>query len=591
MVYPQNNAKRRVIETPGIWMLKPDPDGIGEESRWQKGFDDGIPVGVPGSLNEQLAELGLMYYTGAAWYQVELELPRLDTEQRALLWFGSADHNAVVWVNGVRVGEHAGGYIPFELDITSSLKPGRNRIIARVDNILTHDTIPQGVTVEDFEAFNIPRVESFPPTLPDFLIYGGLPRPVRISFVDKQRIDSLRLHSTLAGTKGEIEWTVNTTPEVGLHAVVKAVLWDGETEICSAESTVSEYSASGNLTVQNVKPWSPADPYLYRIEFTLTVGDQIVDSYTEEHGIREIRLEGNKLLLNGEPIFLTGFGKHEDFAVLGKGLSMPVVVKDFHLMKWIGANSFRTSHYPYADEIMRLADRMGFLVIDEVPAVSVNFRFVTEKTLESHKRALTELIERDRNHACVIAWSIANEPGIWGEEEAASEAAHEYWRTIALHTRGLDDSRPITLPTCPKQGMKDPSYEHVDFISVNRYWGWYEVPTDLDRALKKFRDEMREIHERFGKPILVTELGADTIEGLHSTVPQFFTEEFQADFIDAYFDVIEEDPWFLGEHIWNFADFRTAQHHRRVVLNRKGVFNRQRDPKLAAFRVRDRWKK
>jgi len=228
-------------------------------------------------------------------------------------------------------------------------------------------------------------------------------------------------------------------------------------------------------------------------------------------------------------------------------------------------------------------------VIDEVPAVSLNFRFVTDKTLESHKRVLSELIARDRNHPSVIAWSIANEPGIWGEEEAVSEKARTYWQEVYGLAKSLDPSRPVTLPTCTVWGERDLGFTFCDFISVNRYWGWYELPGDLAKAEEVLRGELENLWQKYRKPILVSEFGADTIEGLHATYPQLFTEEYQESLVQTYFRVIESLPFTVGEHIWNFADFRTAQHHRRVVLNKKGVFTRLRDPKTVAFFIRDHW--
>ncbi|MBC8400364.1 MAG: beta-glucuronidase [Candidatus Marinimicrobia bacterium] len=348
-------------------------------------------------------------------------------------------------------------------------------------------------------------------------------------------------------------------------------------------------SVTGSFQLAKCSPWSPDDPYLYVLLLEVIKNDVVVDSYSLEVGIREIKVERDKLLINGKPVFLRGFGKHEDFPVLGKGLSYPLIVKDFELMKWIGANSFRTSHYPYAEEMIIQADRLGFLVIDEVPAVSLNFRHTTEKTLENHKISLTELIMRDHNHPSVISWSVANEPGIWGEEEALSDSADEYWQEIFNHVHDLDPTRPTMLPLHAGMGLDDPSLKYVDIIALNRYYGWYEFPGDLEKACRHLKEEMIDFYTKFKKPVMLTEFGADTIPGEHATYDNLFTEEYQAALIEAYFDVIESLPFTIGEHIWNFADFRTSQHHRRVVLNRKGVFNRNRDPKRAAFMIRNYW--
>ncbi len=593
MLYPQLNRCRSNIDFSGFWEVKVDREECGVNSDWANGFAPDAIVGVPGSWNEQLSELGLMNYVGVMWYQVTFSQPSgLLEKHSALLRFGSVDFNATVWVNGKKAGEHRGGYMAFEFDVTDLLHTdSENRIVVRVDNRLDHTSIPQGISPENFAEFGNQRGESYPATVFDFFAYGGIHRPVKLQILPENHIENIRVISRIDGTAGCLDFEVavaNSLPDARLEVT----LFDGERVLGQKSFKLSETpTPGGEIRVPGATFWSPETPKLYQLNVAIIVGEQLVDEYTLKTGIREICLSGDQLLLNGQPIFLKGFGKHEDFDVLGKGLSHPLIVKDFQLMKWIGANSFRTSHYPYAEEVMQMADRLGFLVIDEVPAVSLNFRYVNEQTLENHKRSLSELIDRDFNHPCVISWSIANEPGIWGEPEAVSEKAHRYWRKIYDHTKALDPSRPITLPTCAKWKDADPGYQYCDFISVNRYWGWYEIPGDLEKAGEVFKSELQNLNQKYGKPILVTEFGADTVEGLHATWPQLFTEEYQVSFLQKYFEIIGSLPFMIGEHIWNFADFRTAQHHRRVMLNKKGVFTRSRNPKASAFAVRKHWLK
>lgn len=186
--------------------------------------------------------------------------------------------------------------------------------------------------------------------------------------------------------------------------------------------------------------WSPYNPHLYEmIVKLLSPEGALIDEYTLSVGIRTIEVKDDRLYLNGEPIFLKGFGKHEDFPVIGKGLNLPLIVKDYSLMKWIGANSFRTSHYPYSEEMMNMADREGFLVIDEIPAVGLFFGKGNKRRLSLCKQYLSELIVRDKNHPSVIMWSIANEP------HSTKPEAKEFFRQLYEHTRKLDPSRLVTL--------------------------------------------------------------------------------------------------------------------------------------------------
>ncbi len=307
-------------------------------------------------------------------------------------------------------------------------------------------------------------------------------------------------------------------------------------------------------------------------------------------GIREIKISDYKLLLNGKEIYLQGFGKHEDYSAIGKGLFLPLMVKDFELLKWINANSFRTSHYPYAEEIMFYADKKGILIIDEVPAVSLDFRYVNENTKKNHLEFIDRLIERDYNHPSVIVWSVGNEPNIVGDESYYDGTGKKYWKEIFDYTRSLDNSRPLTVPNCTRAGVNDPVFEFSDILSINRYYGWYEHPGMLEYACEKLSQEMDEIYKLYNKPMLLTEFGSDTMPGFHSTSVQMFTEEYQTKLIEMYIDVIRSKSYTIGEQVWNFADFRTPQHFRRVVLNLKGIFTRERAPKSAAFKLKEIWK-
>jgi beta-glucuronidase len=591
MLYPQNNKCRSVIDLSGIWDFKPDPHNQGETEKWYLGFDADVFIGVPGSWNEQMAELGLMNYVGKVWYQTRFYADEIGQNHELFLRIGAADFNAKVWINGKFIGSHSGGYLPFEFHISEFVDQGeQNSLVICNDNFLDHDSIPQGISESDYNEFGKQRELSYPATIFDFFAYGGLTRHIHLSTRSKFSLETIQVKTTISDKTGyiKVKCEYRTLPPKGK---IELHLKDDNKDICCREIDSAERFSETEMEIKNCIFWDTNNPHLYQMEISLYNEDRLLDTYSQMIGVREIKIEDNKLLLNGKPLFLTGFGKHEDFAVLGRGLSYPLMIKDFQLMRWIGANSFRTSHYPYSEEIMHLADKMGFLVIDEVPAVSLNFRYVNEKTLENHKKNLTDLIARDRNHPCVISWSIANEPGIWGEEEALSAKADKYWKEIYQHVKNLDDSRPITLPACAKWGVDDLSYKYSDFISINRYWGWYEVPGDMEKAGEMLEKEMINLFEKYQKPIMLTEFGADTVEGLHATFPQLFTEEYQIEFTLKYFAVIESLPFTIGEHIWNFADFRTAQHFRRVVLNKKGIFTRQRDPKSAAFAIRKHWNK
>lgn len=587
MLFPQHNTSRTYIDLAGFWAFSPDKEDIGLSEKWYaKGLTKNkMQIAVPGAWNEQLAEKGLFNYVGAAWYELNLESP-LDPElNQIILRVGAADHHATIWLNGIECGINTVGYMPFETDVTKAWIKGKpNKLTIRVDNRLSMESIPQDVSA-DIEPYNGPgydRRHLFPNTRFDFFPYGGLTRSVNLLALPKTSIRGILIDSKLDGS---ISLHINQTGS--LKARVSII------ESGTIVATAGFEKNTASLKLEKVTPWCPANPFLYTAKVELLDGDTVVDTYNERFGIREIEIKGDKLLLNGEALYLTGFGKHEEFPIVGRGQFRPAYLRDFELMRWIGANSFRTSHYPYDEEIMRLADELGFLVIDEVPAVSLGF--LSDKyedlipLLDNHKKSLKELINRDYNHPCVVSWSIANEPNLWSEPHYQNETSKRYFKEVYDFTKELDSSRPIMSITIPAFGKDDVSLYACDIIGINRYYGWYTEPGNLKKAAELLGNELDEIYEKHKKPIIVTEFGADTMNGSHSTYAQLFSEEYQTAFIKTYCDVIDSKSFCSGAHVWNFADFLTPQHFRRVVLNRKGVFTRTREPKSVAFWLRDHW--
>jgi len=307
------------------------------------------------------------------------------------------------------------------------------------------------------------------------------------------------------------------------------------------------------------------------------------DSYTIPVGIRTIEVKGDNLLLNNKPIFLTGFGRHEDFPIVGRGYLPAVIIKDYSLMKWIGANSFRTSHYPYSEQMMSLADKLGFLIIDEIPAVGLTFDInYVDTHFELCKQYSKELIARDKNHPSVIAWSLANEPH-------SSIKSKEFFKELYDLVKKTDPSRLITVVNM--MGVKERAFEFCDILCVNRYYGWYTEPGQIYEGIKLLSQELDELYEKYKKPIILTEFGADTFPGWHAQPPEMFSEEYQMEFLKEYIATSNEKPYIVGQHVWNLCDFKTSQGVTRMNgMNYKGVFTRDRRPKMAAHYLRQIWK-
>jgi beta-glucuronidase len=586
MLRPQDSPTRERKRLDGLWRFALDPAGAGREAGWERGpLPDAREVAVPASYNDLFADAAARDHVGDAWYQTTVRVPRGWAGQRVVLRFDAATHRAVVWVDDVEVVAHEGGYTPFEADVTAHVRPGQEiRITAVVDNRLTWQSIPPGVVTEGPSGAKQTYFH-------DFFNYAGLHRSVWLYSTPIDHIDDVTVVPGLEGTTGTVGYSVGTAG----GGQVRVVLLDAEgSEVAAAEG------AEGVLTVADVHPWRPGEGYLYDLRVELTDGVDVVDSYALPVGVRTVEVRGTEFLINGEPFRFTGFGKHEDLPVKGKGHDDAWLLHDVALMDWIGANSFRTAHYPHAEEVLDYADRHGIVVIDEVGAVGQNMKLaavvlgttyetfsadtIDARSQAAHAQAIRELVARDKNHPSVVLWSIANEP------ESDSDAAVDYFEPLFALTRQLDPSRPVgsaNMMFAPHG--RDRVQQLGDVVMLNRYYGWYAFTGDLAGAEVALEKELAAWAAE-GKPIVVTEFGADAMPGVRSVTPQPWSEEYQAEFLEMYHRVFDRIDAVIGEHVWSFADFATSAGTGRVDGNRKGVFTRDRRPKSAAFVLRRRWR-
>jgi beta-glucuronidase len=579
MLYPHCNPFRQVIDLSGFWDLRFDPEGQGEQSGWAEGFAAGRPVAVPASWNDQFEDG--RDYLGPTWYQTRFDLPwGWDvTRQRIVLRFGSVNYMAVVWLNGVRLGQHEGGHLPFEFDVTPHVKREGNLIVAHVEGGLAPDRVPPGNAPPDPQHMFMDQRENWPPSSFDFFPFCGVHRPVLLHVAAPDSISGLSITTDIAGSTGQVRVQVERT---GDDAVSARLYLKGHGADIAVEMPIAA-KAEAVLTVPHVALWAPGSPNLYDLTVELARHGTTFDRYQLPVGIRTIKVEGDALLLNGKPIYLKGFGRHEDFPITGRGLTPAVIVKDYALMDWVGANSFRTTHYPYSEQMMDLADRLGFMVIDETPAVGLFFAPQgLERRLQLCRQYTQELIDRDKNHPSVIMWSLANEP------HSGHPAAKAFFRNLYDLAKSLDPSRPTTLVSY--KGVQEESFEFCDVLALNRYHGWYTDSGRIEPGCLRLSEELDAMYEKFHKPLILTEFGADTLPGHHAQPPEMFSEEYQADMLEQSIRVLRGKPYVVGEHVWNLCDFKTSQGVRRVGgMNLKGVFTRDRRPKLAAHRLRQLW--
>ena len=553
-----NVDSRATISLDGTWNTIIDPYETGVGGRYYEAakpktkndlvefdFEHSPKMHVPGDWNTQRESL--LFYEGPVWYQRTFAYHKRSAT-RTFLYFGAANYFARVWVNGKKLGEHVGGFTPFNFDATDQLNDGDNSVVVEVDNTRHTDGVPTLKT--------------------DWWNYGGLTRGVRLvevpdTYIQDYSIQLAKGHGDviegwvqLAGTAASGQVSIEI-PEVRLKQSAQV---DG----------------SGRAMFQfpvRVELWSPENPKLYHV--VVSGGG---DSVTDEIGFRTIETRGSQILLNGKPIFLRGISMHEEAPFhSGRAFSEE---DDRTLLTWakeMGCNFVRFAHYPYNEDMLRLADRMGLLVWEEIP-VYWDIQWQNPATLENAKSQLREIISRDHNRASIGLWSMSNETPISPERT-------EFLKSLATYARELDPTRLITsaLNHTDRSGpntrvLNDPVSEFLDVLGINEYMGWYEAKIeDTDHTEWKFAYE---------KPVIVSEFGADAQYNLHGDDQTRFTEEYQANVFNHQLAMWQRVPQVAGMSPWVLMDFRSPRRPLPGIqnyFNRKGLISDQGQRKRAFY--------
>ncbi len=599
MLYPILTQSRLLSDLSGVWDFKLD-NGKGFDEKWyERPLEDADTMPVPASYNDLKEGADFRDHYGWVFYQRNVSIPSYVKCQRIVLRCAAVTHYAKIYLNGKLICEHKGGFLPFEVELNDVLEDGDNLLTIAVNNVIDYTTLPVGGKANMMSGMMGGMGEGGsdkPQNNPnfDFFNYCGITRPVKIYTTPKTYIDDITVVSDIdfSATSAVLDYSVDILGEAKDNTACKVEVFDAE-----GNKIVESEGVTGKIKIDDVKLWQPLNAYLYQIK--VIAGE---DVYTLPYGVRSVRVDGVKFLINEKPFYFKGYGKHEDTFPNGRGINLPMNTKDISIMKWQHANSFRTSHYPYSEEMMRLCDEEGIVVIDETTAVGVNLTFggganfngqkvgTFDKehgvqTQDHHKDVIRDLISRDKNHACVVMWSIANEP------DSSGEGAYDYFKPLYDLARELDpQNRPCTLVsvqagTSPET---DCSSKLSDVICLNRYYGWYFGGPDLDKSEQALRAEL-EKWGTLGKPVMFTEYGADTVSGFHDTTSVMYTEEYQVEYYEMNNKVFDEFDFVVGEQAWNFADFATSQSLLRVQGNKKGLFTRDRKPKMVAHYFRNRW--
>ncbi|KAK5964938.1 Beta-glucuronidase [Trichostrongylus colubriformis] len=593
----QKNELRSADTLDGLWTFvreQTNSKDVGMNSSWYvldlSKFANATAMPVPVAYNDLSADADLRDHVGWVWYQKTVIVPERDMGQHIMLRFGSVNYYAKVFFNSKEIGSHVGGHLPFEFDVTELVKFGAvNKITVAVNNTLSWSTIPQGDfnyakdTTRLIFGRNISRtpegafknIGNF-----DFFNYAGILRSVYLLKIPPSHIVDVWI---IAEHLGSFSYEVTLSQNRSNEDVIVRMLDPDGVVVYSARGLEHK----GSLTT--VRPWWPrgmGEPNLYTLEVELVVPrEQLrLDIYRQKFGFRTVGWSNNQILINDKPFYCLGFGMHEDFEIHGRGFNRVVMTKDLNLLEWMSGNCYRTTHYPYDEERMAESDRRGIAVVVETPAVGLK-GFSKENNL-LHLKMLEELIARDKSHPSAIMWSLANEP------KSDKKESRAYFKSLVDYAHALDKTRPVTIVYGPTSYSNDQTADLLDVICVNRYYGWYIDMGKLDWINQSVYWDIAQWSDKYKRPILVTEYGADSLPGLNQEPSVDFSEQYQNDLIirtHHAFDALRSEHILAGEMIWNFADFMTGMTTTRAVGNHKGVFTRTRQAKMAAYTLRSRY--
>jgi beta-glucuronidase len=564
-----NVDHRNTISLNGDWHVIADPYGTGlydfhqhlrpngyfmnekrvEGSPLEYDFAKSATLRVPGDWNTQRESLFM--YEGPMWYQRDFSYQR-KPGQRVFLHVGAANYRSYVWVNGEKVGEHEGGFTPYDCEITNVVREGSNFVVIAVDDARIADGLPTLQT--------------------DWWNYGGLTRDVSIVEVPAQFVDDYALQLK-RGSKTEIEGWIHVD---GAQPGAQVTVSIPEQNLTETSKVEADGRARFQLRAANLSLWAPENPKLYKVE--ITAGP---DKLSDEIGFRTIETRGSQILLNGSPIFLRGICIHAEAPYrTGRAYSDEDARTLLGWAKELGANFVRLAHYPHDERMTRLADRMGLLVWSEIP-VYWAVEFDNPAVLAKAKLMLGEMIRRDRNKASVILWSVANETPL-------TEPRTKFLSTLADTVHEQDPTRLVTAALLVHtEGMKkivdDPLGKSLDVLGTNEYIGWYEHTTeDADRT---------EWDVRYDKPLIISEFGADARVGLPGD--KRWTEEYQANLYKHQLAMLNRIPQLRGLTPWILMDFRSPRRPLPGIqdfFNRKGLISDQGQKKKAFFILQKAYK-
>ncbi|NQT25278.1 glycoside hydrolase family 2 [candidate division KSB1 bacterium] len=555
-----NVFARQSTSLNGKWQVILDPTGTGNWRQvWQEkqpekktdfveySFDGGPVLNVPGDFNTQLPEL--TYMEGTVWYKKTFH-HEIKKHKRLFLHFGAVNYLANIYLNGEPLGQHEGGFTPFQFEITDKVKPGQNRIVVKVDNHRFKDGLP-GL---GYDWFN----------------YGGITRDVNLIETPVSYIEdySIQLHKS---SKGMIRGWVKLDGAQSVQPITVRI-----PELHIQYKTQSNDRGFAEIEFEaHPELWWPDHPKLYNV-----IIESETDTLADEIGFRTIDIRGPDIVLNGKPIFLKGVNLHEEMPLrAAKAFSKSDALVLLSWVKELGCNFVRLAHYPHNEYTVRMAEKMGLMVWSELP-IYQHISFSAPGIEQKMDLMLREMVKRDRNRCGVVIWSLSNETYHFTPNR------NQALITLTKQCRELDSTRLITH-VINTQGYEnhtfnvwDTLYNHCDFIALNEYLGWY-VPWQGNPTETKWKLVCED------KPVLISEFGGEALYGNHEGPPDeaaHWNEEYQEQIYIDQIAMFENVPNLVGICPWLLVDYRSlGRMHPKYQSgwNRKGLLSDQGDKKKA----------
>lgn len=525
--------------------------------RVEYNFDLSPTLLVPRSWNIQ--DEKLFFYEGTIWYKKAFDYKKSDASNRVFVYFGAANYETDVYLNGKKLGKHIGGFTPFNYEITDLLKEKENKLIVKVDNKRKREAVPTINT--------------------DWFNYGGLTRDVKLVEVSETFVRDYFVQLK----KDSQDEIVGYVQLDGKNPEQKVTIEIPELNISKEYTTNANGKAEINFKAPKLTLWSPENPKLYSVTIK-TDKTQIKDQI----GFRSIQTKGHDILLNGKSIFLRGICIHAENPIRGDRAAN---IEDARLLlnwaKELNCNFVRLAHYPHSEYMVRLADEMGLLVWEENP-VYWTILWENKDTYENAKNQLTEIITRDKNRASVIIWSMSNETPV-------SEPRTKFIGNLADYTRTLDNTRFISsaMEREDKDGdpmtqiVHDPLADKLDIVSFNEYFGWYSV--ESPEICSKLTWDIP-----YDKPVIISEFGGGALQGYRADKLTRWTEDYQNYLFEETLPMLNKIPQFRGVTPWILCDFRSPKRLLPNIQdgwNRKGLISETGNKKIAFYTLQDFYNK